>query len=54
MRTAYRLYGGILDEVIAADYDVFGRRATVPNRRRATVAIQSLLTRTGTPVEVAV
>jgi phytoene synthase len=52
MRTAYRLYGGILDEVIAADYDVFARRATVPNRRRATVAIQSLLTRPGTPVEV--
>jgi phytoene synthase len=53
MRTAYRLYGGILDEVIAADYDVFSARATVPNRRRAAVAIQSLLTRTGTPVEVA-
>jgi phytoene synthase len=53
MRTAYRLYGGILDEVIAADYDVFGKRATVPNRRRAAVAIQSLLTRPGTPVSIA-
>ncbi len=35
MRTAFALYGGILDEVAAADYDVFVRRATVPNRRRA-------------------
>src|SRR4051794_40448058 len=48
MRTAYRLYGGILDEVEAADYDVFTRRATVPNSRRASVAIRSLLTRPGT------
>jgi phytoene synthase len=53
MRTAFALYGGILDEVAAADYDVFVRRATVPNRRRAAVAARSLLTRTGTPVEVA-
>jgi phytoene synthase len=53
MRTAFRLYGGILDEVAAADYDVFTRRATVPNRRRAAVAVRSLLTRPGTPMEVA-
>jgi phytoene synthase len=53
MRTAFALYGGILDEVVAADYDVFVRRATVPNRRRAAVAARSLLTRTGTPIEVA-
>jgi 15-cis-phytoene synthase len=53
MRTAFALYGGILDEVEAADYDVFVRRATVPNRRRAAVAVRSLLTRTGTPVTVA-
>ncbi len=53
MRTAFALYGGILDEVAAADYDVFVRRATVPNRRRAVVAARSLLTRTGTPIEVA-
>lgn len=52
MRTAFRLYGGILDEVGAADYDVFTRRATVPNRRRAGVAARSLLTRPGTPIEV--
>ena len=54
MRTAFRLYGGILDEIVAADYDVFGRRATVPNRRRAAVAITSLLTRPGAPIPVAV
>jgi phytoene synthase len=53
MRTAYRLYGGILDEVVAADYDVFLRRATVPNRRRAAVALSSLITRPGTPVGTA-
>jgi phytoene synthase len=50
MRTAYRLYGGILDEVEAADYDVLAGRVTVGNRRRAAVAMRSLLTRPGTPV----
>jgi phytoene synthase len=50
MRTAFQLYGGILDEVEAAGHDVFARRATVPNRRRAAVAVRSLLTRPGTPV----
>jgi phytoene synthase len=49
MRTAYELYGGILDEVAAEDYDVFTRRATVPNQRRAAVVARSLLTRPGTP-----
>ncbi len=53
MRTAFRLYGGILDEVVAADYDVFTRRATVPNRRRASVAARSLLTRPGTAMSEA-
>lgn len=50
MRTAFQLYGGILDEVEAADFDVFARRATVPNSRRASVAVRSLLTRPGTPM----
>ena len=50
MRTAFQLYGGILAEVEAADHDVFARRATVPNRRRAAVAVRSLLTRPGTPM----
>jgi phytoene synthase len=54
MRTAFELYGGILDEVVAADYDVFVRRATVPNQRRARVAVRSLLTRAGTPVAASV
>lgn len=52
MRTAYALYGGILDEVAAQDYDVFVRRALVPQRRRMAVAARSLLTPTGTPVVV--
>jgi phytoene synthase len=52
IRAAYTLYGGILDEVRAADYDVFVRRATVPSRRRAAVAARSLLARTGSPVVV--
>jgi phytoene synthase len=52
IRTAYRLYGGILDEVVRAGYDVFGRRATVPNRRRLAVAAASLLTRPGRAVRV--
>jgi 15-cis-phytoene synthase len=53
MRTAFQLYGGILAEVEAAGYEVFAGRATVPNRRRAAVAVRSLLTRAGTPVELA-
>ena len=53
MRTAFRLYGGILDEVVAADYDVFARRATVSHRRRVAVAARSLLTRPGAPMAVA-
>ena len=50
MRTAYELYAGILDEVVAVDYDVFARRATVPHQRRARIAARSLLARSGTPV----
>jgi phytoene synthase len=49
IRTAFRLYGGILDEVARAGYDVFSRRATVPNRRRLAVAVASLLTPPGRP-----
>lgn len=52
MRTAYRLYGGILDEVAARDYDVFTGRATVPNGRRLAVALRSLTTPAGTPVDL--
>ncbi|GAA1585602.1 phytoene/squalene synthase family protein [Actinoplanes couchii] len=53
MRTAFQLYGGILDEIEALDHDVFRQRATVPNHRRAAVAVRSLLTRPGTPVQLA-
>ncbi|MEV0806507.1 phytoene/squalene synthase family protein [Micromonospora sp. NPDC050200] len=52
MRTAYALYGGILDEVAAQGYDVFVRRALVPQRRRMAVAARALLTPTGSPVAV--
>ena len=52
IRAAYRLYGGILDEVASAGYDVFRRRATVPNGRRLAVAAASVLTRPGRPVPV--
>lgn len=52
IRTAYVLYGGILDEVVAADYDVFGRRAVVPGRRRMATVLRALLTPAGTPVVV--
>jgi len=50
IRTAYHLYAGILDEVAAAGYDVFVRRAVVPRRRRIAVAMRCLLTPAGTPV----
>ncbi|MEU4424269.1 phytoene/squalene synthase family protein [Actinoplanes sp. NPDC024001] len=54
MRTAYQLYGGILNEIEAAGYDVFARRAKVPNQRRVAVAVRNLLTRPGTPVQIPV
>ncbi len=49
IRVAYHLYGGILDEVASAGYDVFARRAVVPTRRRISVAVRALLTAPGTP-----
>jgi phytoene synthase len=52
IRAAYTLYGGILDEVVAADYDVFVRRATVPNHRRAAVAARAILAGADTPLVV--
>lgn len=42
IRAAYVLYGGILDEVARAGYDVLARRATVPTRRRVAVAAREL------------
>jgi phytoene synthase len=52
IRTAYRLYGGILDEVARAGYDVLTRRARVPNRRRLVVAVTGVLTPPGRPVRL--
>lgn len=52
IRTAYTLYGDILDEVAAQDFDVFARRARVPPRQRLAEAARALLTRPGTPVRV--
>jgi phytoene synthase len=43
MRTALRLYGGILDEVERADLRVFDRRIAVGPGRRAAVALPALL-----------
>jgi 15-cis-phytoene synthase len=43
LRTAIDLYGGILDEVERAGYDVFRSRPAVPNRRRASVAVPAWL-----------
>ena len=42
VRTALTLYEGILDEIVAMDYDVLGRRAVVPKRRRLVVALPPL------------
>jgi phytoene synthase len=52
IRAAFYLYGGILREIVNANYDVFVRRATVPNRRRLAVAATSLLTPPGRPVRL--
>lgn len=40
--TAFRLYGGILDEIEAAGYDVLARRVAVPPRRRLALALPGL------------
>jgi phytoene synthase len=42
LATAIRLYGGILDEVERADYQVLTQRVSVPNRTRAAVALPAL------------
>jgi phytoene synthase len=52
IRAAFRLYGGILGEVVRAGYDVFTRRATVPGRERLAAAAASLLAPPGRPVRV--
>ncbi|MET9667191.1 phytoene/squalene synthase family protein [Streptomyces sp. NPDC006475] len=42
MRTAFTLYGGILDAVAEDDYRVLHGRSVVPRRRRAAVALTAL------------
>jgi 15-cis-phytoene synthase len=42
IRAARRLYSEILDQIEAADYDVFTRRARVPGWRKALVVGQSI------------
>lgn len=42
LRTAHTLYGEILDEIEAADYDVFHGRLSVAPRRRAAAGISGL------------
>jgi phytoene synthase len=42
IRTAFQLYGGILDQIVAAGYDVCTRRATVPTAKRIAVAARNL------------
>ena len=43
VRTAMRLYAGILDQVERADYDVLSRRVTVPIRTRVRVAVPAVV-----------
>ncbi|WAU83107.1 phytoene/squalene synthase family protein [Streptomyces sp. Qhu-G9] len=43
IRTAFVLYGGILDAVADDGYGVLHRRAVVPRRRRAAVAVDGLV-----------
>jgi 15-cis-phytoene synthase len=40
---AYRVYGAILDEITARDYDVFSSRVVVPTPRRLRLALSALL-----------
>jgi phytoene synthase len=43
IRTAFVLYGGILDEIERADYQVLDRRVSVPLPRRLAVALPGLV-----------
>ncbi len=42
LNSALKLYGGILDEVERADYDILRRRVSVPAHRRASVTVMGL------------
>jgi phytoene synthase len=43
IRTAFELYGGILDAVEDADHQVLDRRVSVPLSRRLRVALPALV-----------
>ncbi|RFS82037.1 phytoene/squalene synthase family protein [Actinomadura spongiicola] len=43
IRAAVKLYGGILDQIAAAGYDVLAGRARVPRRRRAAIFTRHLV-----------
>jgi 15-cis-phytoene synthase len=43
IRIAHRLYGAILDDLEAGDYQVFRRRAAVSGRRKAAIALRELV-----------
>jgi phytoene synthase len=43
VRTAATLYRGILDEIVACDYAVLGRRVVVPTHRRLGIALPGLV-----------
>jgi phytoene synthase len=49
IRIAHRLYSEILDRVEAADWQVFARRAAVPIRRKAIVALREVVRRPRRP-----
>jgi 15-cis-phytoene synthase len=53
IRTAFAVYGAILDEIEAAGRDVFVRRAVVPRRRRLGLLARSLATRPAASVALA-
>lgn len=44
MRAAHRLYAGILDEIVAADYEILRRRVAVPTGRRLVTAVPAYAT----------
>ena len=43
VRVAYRVYGAILDEIVARDYEIFAQRVAVPNARRLHLAGSALI-----------
>jgi 15-cis-phytoene synthase len=45
VRTAFHLYGAILDEIERCGHDVLARRAVVPRRRRLRLLVQSMMDR---------